>query len=434
MVSTLMLSACMNGAEFPTRAGFGFLGQGDAAADGDAGQSGAALDGELSNGERSETIDTLLNRRSVLAPGAFAQVSNAVLAANSRAAEADLRAAILRSEARELNWLPSLGPQVSLTSLGTVVTSMVVDQVLFDNGGKRAEREYARADVEVAAVALAQDTNQRVYQGLSLYLDAEAARARAGVSQGAMARMERLEYVMSERVNAGIDDRSDLQFVQQKLGQMRSDLASDQEAAQTAMAELSAMSAEPLAGITGISPVAAPAATAIPLSVMKAEAEATRAVAEARAARAGFLPGLSVGGSVGSGGTDIGLTAAAPNGFGFGRGRDLAAIEAQEEAAAARVGQQREDSAREIAGLQSQLASLQRQAGEAEGLSQQARANYELYEEQLRAGQRSVPEVVGVFQTAVNAERARVDLAYEAARIELRLAALYGTLVDGEEI
>ena len=96
-----------------------------------------------------------MNRHSVLNAGAFSDVANAVLAANSRAAEADLRAAKLRAEARANNWLPSLGPSVSLTSLGAVVSSMVVEQVLFDNGRKKAERDYAAADVEVAAARAA---------------------------------------------------------------------------------------------------------------------------------------------------------------------------------------------------------------------------------------------------------------------------------------
>jgi len=143
----------------------------------------------------------------VLPSGPYAQVASSVLAANSRAAEAELRAAMLRAQARELNWLPSLGPTVSLNSLGSVVAGLVIEQTLFDGGANRAEREFARADVEVAAVALAQDTNDRVFQALDLYLTAQAAEARAAVHKGGMARMERFEYVMSERVKAGINEK-----------------------------------------------------------------------------------------------------------------------------------------------------------------------------------------------------------------------------------
>ena len=105
----------------------------------------------------SVIIQGLMQRQSALPDGsAFDQVATAVLAANSRAAEAELRSARLRSEAASKNWLPKIGPQISLTSLGSLVANLVVEQVLFDNGRRKGEREFAVADVEVAAVTLAQ--------------------------------------------------------------------------------------------------------------------------------------------------------------------------------------------------------------------------------------------------------------------------------------
>ncbi|MCP3877722.1 MAG: TolC family protein, partial [Sulfitobacter sp.] len=107
----------------------------------------------------SQIIQGLALRSSVLPDDTVSdQVASAVLAANSRTAEAELRAATLRSEAASKNWLPKIGPQVSLTSLGSLAANLVVDQVLFDNGRRAGERAFAVADVEVAAVSLAQDT------------------------------------------------------------------------------------------------------------------------------------------------------------------------------------------------------------------------------------------------------------------------------------
>lgn len=277
------------------------------------------LDSQMENGAQSEIIEGLLNRRSVLGSGPYAQVANAVLAANSRAAEADLRAAKLRAEARANNWLPTLGPSVSLSSLGDVVTSLVVEQVLFDNGRKKAESDYAAADVEVAAVNLAQDTNDRVLAGLELYLSAQAATAKANVNLAALEKMERYEYVMSERVKGGVSSRVDMLVVQQKLNQMRSDMASDQEKATAAMSELGAMTAAPLTGVTGLSTLNDGNVDSTPLKVLKARAESSRAIAEATAARAGFLPSLTAGGDV-SGGGGLGLALGAANGLGFGTG------------------------------------------------------------------------------------------------------------------
>lgn len=397
------------------------------------GTSTTALDAQMENGSQSQIIENLLNRRSVLGSGAFSEVANAVLAANSRAAEADLRAAKLRVEARANNWLPTLGPSVSLTSLGAVVSAMVVEQVLFDNGRKKAERDYAAADVEVAAVTLAQDTNKRVLSGLELYLSAQEATARAGVNAAAMERMTHYEYVMSERVKGGVSSRVDLQIVQQKLNQMQSEMATDQETAAGALSELGAMTATPITGVTGLSPLNNGNVDRTPLTVMKAQAESTRMIAEATAARAGFLPGLTAGGSLGNGG-GIGLSVSAENGLGFGTGASLQAIEEQKAAAAARVGQVQEDANRALRALEGELASLQRKDVQTQSLAAQAAANYEIYAEQQKAGQRAVPDVVGIFETKVRTERAAVGLKYEIARVVLKIAALNGTLVNGEQI
>ena len=393
----------------------------------------SALDAEMENGGQSEIIQNLLNRRSVLDNGPFAQVANAVLAANSRAAEADLRAAKLRAEARANNWLPSIGPNVSLTSLGAVVSTMVVEQVLFDNGRKKAERDYAAADVEVAAVTLAQDTNKRVLAGLELYISAQEASARANVNAAAMERMEHYAYVMSERVKGGVSSRVDAQIVTQKLNQMQADMASDQETAAGALSELSAMTATPITGVSGISTLNDGNVDRTPLTVMKAQAESTRMIAEATAARAGFLPSLTAGGTLGNGG-GIGLSVGSDNGLSLGTGAALGAIEEQKAAAAARVGQVQEDANRALRALEGELASLQRQETQAQSLATQASANFDIYSEQQKAGQRAVPDVVGIFETKVRAECEAVGIKYEIARVMLKIAALNGTLVNGEQI
>jgi adhesin transport system outer membrane protein len=427
-VSALALMAACSG-------GFGDVTRGATSISGtDDGAATPALDSQQITGEQSQIIEGLLNRRSVLEDGAFANVAKAVLAANSRAAEAELRAATLRAEARANNWLPTLGPSLSLSSLGDVVTSLVIEQVLFDNGRKKAERDYAAADVEVAAVALAVDTNDRVLAALELYIDSEQAKARARVNNAAMERMSHFEYVMTERVRGGVSGRVDLQIVQQKMNQMRSDMSSDQEAAASALSELGAMSANSLDGISGLSSVNGGNPNAQPLTVMKAEAESERAVAEAIVARAGFLPGLTAAGSVGSVGSAGGLNVTTDNGFGFGTGASLRALEEQQAAAAARVGQVQEDANRSLRALEGKLSSLQRQESQAQSLASQAAENYEIFAEQQRSGHRAVPEVVGIFETKVRTEREAVSLRYEIARVKLRIAAQMGTLVNGEQI
>ena len=139
-----------------------------------AGEMGQSANAAAARGEaRSVVIDDLITRKSVLSPvSPYAQVAEAVLTANKGPAAAELRVARLKAEAKSKNWLPRIGPSVDLTSLGKVVASLLVEQVLFDNGKRKAEREFAAADVELAAVSLSTEMNTRVQEGLVHYVTA----------------------------------------------------------------------------------------------------------------------------------------------------------------------------------------------------------------------------------------------------------------------
>jgi len=141
--------------------------------------------------------------------------------------------------------------------------------------------------------------------------------------------------------------------------------------------------------------------------------------------------GLTASGTVGGEGA---LNVSAPNGFGFGTGANLRALDQQKAAAEARIAQVQEDANRRLAALEGQLASLQRQDAQAQSLAAQAAANYEVYAQQQQAGQRAVPEVVSVFETKVRTEREAAGLRFDAAKVALKIAALRGVLVDGDAI
>lgn len=431
LVVLLALAGCGEGlSKLRQSLPFGNQAQPDQAAH----SSGAALDPKLTDGSQSQIISTLLARPTVLKPGVFARVSDAVMAANSRRAEAELRAAMLNSEATQKNWLPTLGPTLSLNSLGNVVAGMVVNQALFDGGRRKAERAVSRADVEVAAVALSQNSNDRVRQALELYIDAEAARARARVLDSGMERMEHFAWVMGERVRGGVNDPADLQLVQSQVAQLRSDLSSDREKERAARAELAAMSAQPLEGVVGLSEVGA-AEPGIPaLAVLKAEAEVRRADAAAAAAKAGFLPQLGLNANVTAKGIKPSLDAGFANGIGLGMGARREAIEAERQAAHGRLVEAREASNRAISALQGRLAEAARRLREARNIAAHAEQNYKLFAAQLEAGRRAVPDVIGVFETKLRTARAAVDMEYELARLRVKLAALQGVLVQGDKV
>lgn len=381
----------------------------------------------------SVVLQNLLARRSVLPEGsAYETVATSVLAANARAAETELRAARLRASAASKNWLPTIGPRVSLNSLGDVITQIVVDQVLFDNGRKKGERAFAKADVEVAAVALAEDTNARVATGLDLYLGATEARESAAVHRATLREMEHFEYIMSERVRGGVSDISDLNVIRQKLAEIRAAIAASDEAAATAIAELNAMSIQPLNTVRGLEHLTVSGAAAQPLAVTRAEAEKERSIAQARIDRANQLPGISAQATIGEN-DGAGITAGGMS-LGLGTGARLRAIEAAKEAAGRQVAQANEDANRTLRRLEGRVAATARQADEARGLTAQAKANLDLFQEQYQAGQRQVMDVVGVYETFAARQVSEVLLKYEAIRLQVELARVQGVLADGEQI
>lgn len=121
-------------------------------------------------------------------------------------------------------------------------------------------------------------------------------------------------------------------------------------------------------------------------------------------------------------------------GLGFGTGASLRAAEAQKQAAAARVGQVNEDANRALRALEGALKSLVRQEAQARNLAAQAASNYDIYAAQQREGQRTVPEVVSIFETKVRTQREAAGLIFEVARVQLKIAALKGALVNGDQI
>lgn len=395
----------------------------------------AAQPGALPAEAQSPIIGALQARRSVLPDGSsFDRIATSVLAANARAAEAELRSARLRAEAQSKNWLPTLGQVVSLTSLGQVLAQIVIDQVLFDHGRKKAERDFAKADVEVAAVSLARDTNDRVYTALGLYILAEEAREKANLNAVALQDMGRFAHIMERRVAGGISDSSDLNILRQKLAEIRSAEAASRETAAASLAELNAMSVDRLDDVRGLAAVPVDATGVRALAVLQAEAEKDRSVAGVRAERADNLPALGAQVLLGRNGADAGLTVKSDTPLGFGTPATLRAIEAATEAAGRRVAQAREDTNRALTRLAQEATALDRQTHEAAGLTAQAKANLDLFQAQYDAGQRQVTDVVGVYETYARAAQSEATLKFRAALVRLEMARDLGMLADGSAI
>lgn len=427
----LGLGGCIAGTPFPT-------GRAPLAPAAQTGTLGFGTPGTTA--QSSALIADLSARRSVLpAAGPYAQVAQAVLAASKGSAQAELRVARLTAQAKSKNWLPQIGPQISLTRLGDLAASLVLEQVLFDNGAKQAEREFAAADVEVAAVALSREMNDTVHQGLSHYIAAQKARDQAAVAREAAARIAEYDRIMRERVSGGLSDMSEARVLAQKLTEMQALAQADADAAALAEAQLQAMTGRPLAALSGLDalPTAGlqtAAATPEPLAVKLAEGERARAIAQARIARAGHLPSLGATASSGPGGTDAGLTLGLGQMLGFGTADTLAALDASTEAAIARVETARHDAGLRLGALASRRAALQAKAERDAEVVRQTGAGLGMFTDQYRMGRRSLMELVNMYESYADMAHAQAGLKYDIALIELEMAREHGILVDGSQI
>ncbi len=391
---------------------------------------------ERSEENRSEIIDALVARRSVLPHGSpYAQVADAALAASARTAEAELMQARMRSRAADKNWLPSLGPQISLNSLSSFIATLVIDQVIFDNGRKKAEREFARADVEAAAVQLSQDQNDRVATALNLYLAAEENREKAATTSGALTRMREMERIMSKRVEGGISDMSELSVIRSKVAELDSLHEDATRKSRTARAELAAMTAVPVDAVQGVTPLAVPEGQVEPLDIYLARAERERDLAQATIARAGFLPGINATGAIsnrGVNGPDV--TISSDSRFGFATPDNLKAVDASKDAAGRRVAQTREDVNRRLAALREQREGHTARLGRAVALAEQGRANANVFKRQFEAGTRTVSEVVSVIETMARLDAEAIAAKFTAAKVEVEIARELGLLADGSDL
>ena len=380
----------------------------------------------------SALISDLQARRSVLPPGgAYARVADAVLKADSGTAAAELRIARLRSEARAKNWLPKLGPTVSLTSLNGLAAGLLLEQALFDHGRRKAERAYAAADVEVAAVTLSTDINQRVYEGLTHYVRAERARAQGALSTKAHGRMEGFAEVMRQRVSGGMSDNTEQQVIAQHLAEMQATAATDREAEISAMAELNAMSAPGLEGLRGIDRLAVRGHRSEPLSVVKTRGEGERSIAESRIARAGLLPGFSANADLTGDGLTPGLRLGGAGLLGMGTRAEFAALNATADVVARRSAEAAETAERRIVALERQIAQLESRMAQGARVVAQTEGNLSLFVEQYKVGRRSLLELVSQYDSFARLERDQAALQYEIALLEIEIARDRGLLVDG---
>ena len=387
-----------------------------------------------SAGTVSPLIADLQARQSLLPPGGpFATVAASVIEASAGASIAALRVAQLKAQAKAKNWLPQIGPSVNLTSLSGLVTDLLLQQALFDNGARKAERAYAAADVEIAAVTLPTEMNQRVHSGLTYYVRAEQARAQGEVAARGVERLAKFDAIITERMEGGLSDRSEQQVIRQHLVEMEATLAGDREAESSALAELAALAAGPLDAVRGLDGLPPDDTGITPLSVLRAKSEGAQVVAQANMQRAALLPGLRATASVGLTGIEPGVRLGGGL-LNSGMRENMAALDATGEVAGKRTAQAAEDAQRRIVTLERQIATLlQREASSATVLTQTS-GNLALFTEQYQVGRRTLLELVNQYRDFTRLEREQAGVRHEIALLRLEIARDRGQLVDGAQM
>lgn len=381
----------------------------------------------------SQLIAGLMARKSVLpAGGPYDRVAGAVMAASAGVAEAELRVAQLKAEARSKNWLPSIGPSVNLTSLSSVAASLMLEQPLFDNGRRKAERDYAAADVEVAAATLSTAQNLRVFSGLSYYVEAERARAQAAISHNAGQKLQEFAGIMSKRVAGGLSDRSEQQVLAQKLAEMQATLSADQQTEAAALADLGALTAGALGEVHGLdSLTAVEPGLAEPLSVIKARGEGARTNAQAQMQIADLKPGIKASAGLSQDGVAPGVRLSGGTLLSPGSKSDMEALRQTPDLVDRQTAEAAESANRKLISLQTKRATLlARQSSGAEVVRQTA-DNLDLFTRQYKVGRRTLLELVSQYDSFARLQRDQASLAYEIALTELEMARDLGVLVDG---
>jgi len=423
LAAAVLLSGCQGGLQPPSMLAFA---RGGAPAD-PVPANRLAPEGSTA----SSLIADLSSRPSVLPAGSpYDRVAQAVLSAAPGVEAAELGLARLRAEAAAGNRWPSLTPVVTLDNLAGLAAQLVIDQPLLDHGRRKAERDRAAAEVDLAAVTLSTRQNGRIFDGLSLYLTAEQARAQAQIAEGATARLASLQNIVSERVAGGLSDRSEAQVIAQTVAEMQATLAADRQTRARALADLAALAGtQPPADLTGTAPLA-PLPQAEPLSVLRATAEGARTLAEARITRAAALPGLSATAGVTENGVTPGLRLGGIQ-IGPGSPATVAAADAAPDLVTRQTAEARHAADRRSTELAGRIAALRSSQSQGADVLRRTKENLDLYTEQYRMGRRSLTDLTMQTAAAARLERDQAALAYEIARLELERARDAGALVDG---
>ncbi|ANT59981.1 hypothetical protein AYJ57_06135 [Salipiger sp. CCB-MM3] len=376
----------------------------------------------------ADLMTQLAQRPSALVPGTpYAAVAAAVLQGSAFGAEAELRLAPLRGETEELSWLPELARGASLGALRDMSARIIARPERFDTSRKLAERDLAQAQIETAALALAEEANVHVHEALGQHLAGEEARARAALYKASYRDLAGLDWPISQAVASGELMSSELAQLRAEVADVRRGLAQAREAEADARRELVAMADGRLGGVAGAGALREMVG-AVPLPLMQAQAARAEQEARQRLGTHAHMEGLQLRRSAEE--LDALEEAAGYAGEGAEAG-DWGAPSLQvqwpERAAGSEAEMQIGGLARDRDRLRSEAAAAAAQASAAAEVAALALRDY-------RAGRGHAAQLLGPLERALDAQEAEITSRFALARTELDLAFLQGTLVAGSDL
>lgn len=333
-------------------------------------------------------------------------------------------------DAAQAQYLPSPSIQINQLNDGGRLTSLVLSQPLWAAGRIDAGLDAARARSYSADGSLAETQNTLALRAADLYQSYLASRQRLAAQQAGMQRLQELVGMMRRRLEGGVSATVDHQLGLARLAQSRSDLALEEAAGRTLLAQLSQMAGRPLspAMISTENPEAGPleseailigrALTSHP-AVRRTGADIEAALFDAEKQRAALWPTLSLQAErkmnsqatpLNPDSTQVYLTLQYQPGAGFSGAAQSRAVEAR----AASLRDAQEATRRELVdALQGDLEryrAVLARIGDARNTEDASREVLASYRRLFVAGKRGWLDVVNAARDLTQAELAVADL------------------------
>ncbi|AWI84367.1 hypothetical protein CEW88_12145 [Alloyangia pacifica] len=376
---------------------------------------------------RGKVIGTLAQRPGAILPGTpYAAIARAVLEGGGFRSVSELRLAWLRGKADELDWLPDLGPHLSLAVLAHMSQSVQSRPERFDTPRKQAERDLALAEIDQAALTLVDGANGQVFEAIGHHLDAEEAHARADLLEAAYRDVASLDWPIARAVAAGLVPAQRLQELRARVAWLRAERVDAGAEAQRARSELAAMGDSRLGGVAGIGAirelVSPPLLSELQAGILRAGVEA-----QERRTLNMLFDGLDARRSPEE-------LAALEEAFGYDGEGSEAGDWAPPTAGPRWSPVESTPGDFEIAAVAREREALRIGLGEAEKMRASAVAEAVRARQMERTGQMTAAELLGPLSSALRAQEEEITQRYALARAVLRLAYLRGTLVDGSTL